>query len=127
MSLGRTEGAAGNRYAALIFTNKADHVCHLQGYPGGSVLDASKTQLGPAASYAPGNRHVLLNLRPGAAASTVLHWASDAAGSCQPESTYLRVYPPGDTVPILIPAHIQLCGDIFDVRNLTAGTEGISG
>jgi len=120
------EPAAGNRYQPLVFTNDSNHVCHLQGWPGVSVLDAEKRQLGPAASYAAGNPHVLIDLRPGGKASTVLHWASDAAGTCQPVSTYLRVYPPGDTVPLVIQAQIQLCGNIFDVRNLTVGTDGLA-
>lgn len=127
VALGRVEPAAGNRYATLVFTNVGKRVCHLQGYPGASVLDAQMQQLGPAATYAPGNPHVRLELRPDGKVSTVLHWASDAAGACQPESTYLRVYPPGETHPLIIEVVIQLCGDIFDVRNLTAGTDGIAG
>jgi hypothetical protein len=127
VALGRVEPAAGNRYATMVFTNVGKRVCHLQGYPGASVLDADMRQLGPAATYAPGNPHVRLELPPGGKVSTVLHWASDAAGACQPESTYLRVYPPGETHPLIIEATIQLCGDILDVRNLTVGTDGIAG
>jgi hypothetical protein len=127
MELGRTEGAAGNRYAALIFTNRGDRVCHLQGRPGVSVLDASRQQIGPAADDEAGNPHQMLDLRSGDKASTVLHWASDAAGPCRPASSWLRVYPPGDTEPLVIPASIQLCGDIFTVRNLTSGSDGIAG
>jgi hypothetical protein len=127
VALGRVEPAAGNRYATMVFTNVGRRLCHLQGYPGASVLDADMQQLGPAATYGPGNPHVRLELRPGSKVSTVLHWASDAAGACQPESTYLRVYPPGETHPLIIEATIQLCGDILDVRNLTVGTDGIAG
>jgi hypothetical protein len=127
MGLGPVEGAAGNRYAALIFTNRGDRVCHLQGRPGVSVLDADRRQIGPAAVYEPGNPHRVLDLSPGETASTALRWVSDAAGRCRPESTWLRAYPPGDTAPILIPASIQLCGDVFSVRNLTSGSTGISG
>jgi Protein of unknown function (DUF4232) len=127
MELGRTEGAAGNRYAALIFTNRGDRVCHLRGRPGVSVLDASRQQIGPAAEYEAGNPRRMLDLRSGEKASTVLHWASEAAGPCRPASSWLRVYPPGDTEPIVIPASIQLCGDIFTVRNLTSGSDGIAG
>ncbi len=127
VALGRVEPAAGNRYATLVFTNIGNRVCHLQGYPGASALDAQMQQLGPAVTNAPGNPHVRLTLEPGSKVSTVLHWASDAAGACQPESTYLRVYPPGETDPLIIEAAIQLCGDIFDVRNLTDGTDGIAG
>lgn len=127
VAFGQVEPAAGNRYATLVFTNVGERVCHLQGYPGASVLDAQMQQLGPAVTYAPGNPHVRLTLEPGGKVSTVLHWASDAAGACQPESTYLRVYPPGETDPLIIEAAIQLCGDAFDVRNLTDGTGGIAG
>ena len=127
VAFGRVEPAAGNRYATLVFTNVGERVCHLQGYPGASVLDARMQQLGPAVTNAPGNPHVRLTLEPGGKVSTVLHWASDAAGACQPESTYLRVYPPGETDPLIIEAAIQLCGDVFDVRYLTDGTSGIAG
>ena len=127
VALGRVEGAAGNRYATLVFTNVGARVCHLQGYPGASVLDTQLQQLGPAVTSAPGNPHVRLTLEPGGKVSTVLHWGSDAAGACQPESTYLRVYPPGETDPLIIEAAIQLCGNVFDVRNLTDGTGGIAG
>jgi hypothetical protein len=126
-SLGRTEPAAGNRYATLVLTNTGTRPCAMTGRPALRALTADQRPLGPVASYAAGNPRRRLVLSSGASASTVVHWAADAAGPCRPTSTYLRVRLPGGRAAVTVPAHVQLCGDVFDVRNLTDGATGMSG
>jgi hypothetical protein len=124
VSLGRIEAAAGSRYAMLVLANTSGRPCRLVGHPRVSAVDAAGHPLGPVASPAPGNPRRRLELFPGAVASTVLHWAGHAAGPCRPESTYLRVYPPGAGRAATVHARVQLCGDVFDVRDLTRGSAG---
>ena len=123
----RTEPAAGNRYATIVFTNEAGRRCDLVGYPGVSVLRRDRTRIGPTAERAPGNPVTRVVLAPGESASTVVHWASRAAGTCRQTSSYLRAFPPGSRKSIVVPATIRLCGGVFDVRALTKGTDGIAG
>lgn len=121
--LGQVDAATGNRYAPLIFENTSDHVCHLQGWPGVTVR-ADGEQVGPDARLSGGNPHRVIQLQPGEVASTTVHWATATAGGCSQESQTLRIYPPGAYEPLTTPADIRLCGDVFTVRNLTAGADG---
>lgn len=125
-SLGRVEGAAGNRAAPLVFTNTSDETCHLRGRPGVTLLDADKEQVGPDAEFTEGNPRVTVRLESGEKASTLLRWSSPVAQPCHPKSEYLRTYPPGAYDALVVPAHIKLCGDTFTVRNLTSGADGIA-
>lgn len=127
LTLGGMDAAAGNRYLPLVLRNVSAATCHLQGYPGVSLLDADRNQLGPAVTYEDANPKERLDLGPDEAVSTVLHWASDGNAPCRPESAYVRVYPPGDTESIVVPLVARLCeGDLFAVRNLVAGTTGMA-
>lgn len=125
--VGGTRPAAGNRYAPLIFTNDSGRTCGLLGYPGVTVLNGDREQIGPDADRAPGNPVQLVTLPPGGSASSLLHWASPAAGDCHATSSYLRGFPPGSTEAIVVPAEIRLCGKVFDVRSVTEGIDGIAG
>ncbi|MQA87319.1 MAG: DUF4232 domain-containing protein [Streptosporangiales bacterium] len=125
--LGREGAAAGNRYAPLVFTNTGEDPCGLLGYPGVTVLNSDKEQIGPDADRAPGNPVERISLAPGESASAQLHWASEVAGDCRTTSSYLRTYPPDETKALVIPARIQLCGDVFDVRSVTGGRDGVAG
>lgn len=124
VDLGRVDPAAGNRYAPLVFTNEGERTCGLLGYPGVTVTGDDREQIGPDAERTSGNPVVTVSLAPGESASTLLHWASPVAGECHPTSTYLRTFPPGSKEAITVPAEIRLCGDIFFVRAVTAGTDG---
>lgn len=125
--VGGTSPAAGSRYAPLIFTNDSGRTCGLLGYPGVTVLNGDREQVGADADRAPGNPVHLVTLPPGGSASSLLHWASPAAGDCRAPSSYLRGFPPGSTEAIVVPAEIRLCGEVFDVRAVTEGVEGVAG
>ncbi|MGY5033956.1 DUF4232 domain-containing protein [Streptomyces sp. 900116325] len=71
-SLGAGDAGAGNLYRYLVLTNRSSTTCHLTGFPGVSLLDASGRQIGPAAtrehtSYEP------VTLKPGGSASDTVH------------------------------------------------------
>jgi hypothetical protein len=124
LSVAQTGGdaGAGNLYFYLVFTNTSGSTCHLTGYPGVSLLDGSGKQLGqPATREHPGYAAVVL--KTGASASDTIHTANQQ-GTCLPTSKSLRVYPPGNTASVTVPAQITECFNTFSVTPLAAGTGG---
>ncbi|WNI14130.1 DUF4232 domain-containing protein [Actinacidiphila sp. ITFR-21] len=116
------DAGAGNLYFYLVFTNRSGATCHVTGYPGVSMLDADGKPIGaPATRDHPGYSPVVL--APGASASDTIHTVNQQ-GTCLPASAQLRVYPPGNTASVLVPARITECYDTFSVTPLAAGREG---
>ncbi|MFC4031830.1 DUF4232 domain-containing protein [Streptomyces polygonati] len=119
------DAGAGNLYFYLVFTNHSGTTCHLTGYPGVSMLDAGGRQIGrPATREHPGYSAVVL--KPGASASDTIHTVNQQ-GTCLPTSARLRVYPPGNTASVLVPAKITECYDTFAITPLGAGRSGNPG
>ncbi|MYS21008.1 Protein of unknown function, partial [Streptomyces sp. DvalAA-14] len=119
------DAGAGNLYFYLVFTNHSGTTCHLTGYPGVSMLDASGRQIGqPATREHPGYSPVVL--APGASASDTIHTINQQ-GTCLATSADLRVYPPGNTASVVVPAKITECYNTFAVTPLAAGRSGNPG
>ncbi|GAB3147063.1 hypothetical protein GCM10027258_39870 [Amycolatopsis stemonae] len=106
ISLGHGEGAAGHFYVPIRFTNTGTP-CGITGYPGVSYFaGADHHQVGDAAVPDPGPVPRLV-LQPGQSASA---WVDQVnvdnydPALCGPQPvTGLRVYAPGNTVPVLLP------------------------
>jgi hypothetical protein len=99
-------GTAGSAYYPLNFTNTSATACELYGYPGVSFTaapDSAGQQIGAAAQRSAEFGKVAVRLAPGATAHAWLQVADAGnypASSCQPVTAqWLRVYPPGETVP----------------------------
>jgi len=122
--LGPASPGAGNLYQPLTLTNKGSSPCVIEGFPGVSVLDAVGTQIGPAASRATTTPTTPVTLAPGAQASTVLHTLNGPLNgqACLAKGTSIRVYPPDDLNPIVVPGTFEICGNVFDVTSMAAGT-----
>ncbi|MER7810002.1 DUF4232 domain-containing protein [Streptomyces sp900116325] len=121
-SLGAGDAGAGNLYRYLVLTNHSSTTCHLTGFPGVSLLDASGRQIGPAAtrehtSYEP------VTLKPGGSASDTVHTVNHQ-GICLPTSTRVRVYPPGNTASLVLVGAITNCHSVLSITPLAAGTGG---
>jgi hypothetical protein len=121
-ALGGSNAGAGNIYRYLLLTNTGKTACHLAGFPGVSLLDASGRPIGaPATREQPGYSAVVLT--PGASASDTIHTVNHQ-GTCLPTSTQLRVYPPGSKASLVFPGQITNCGNVFGITPLTDGTTG---
>jgi hypothetical protein len=122
VALGGVDGAAGNFYTNMVFTNHSGSTCHLTGYPGLSMLDASGKQIGQPATRDPFD-YAPVVLKPGATASDTIHTV-DQQGTCLPTSKQLRVYPPGNTASLVFPGEVTDCYNTFTVTPLLAGVYG---
>ncbi|WP_328459747.1 DUF4232 domain-containing protein [Streptomyces sp. NBC_00448] len=124
-ALGGGDAGAGNLYRYLVITNTSGTTCHLTGYPGLSMLDASGKQIGrPATRDA--RTYSAVVLKPGASASDTIHTVNHQ-GTCLPASTKLKVYPPGNTASLTIPGAITDCYNTFAITPLAAGKGGNDG
>lgn len=128
-TLGQGDAAAGSVTRPLVFTNTGSHVCELRGFPGVSyVAGDDGHQVGPAAQET-GERAAAVVLRPGGAAVVLVQFVQVAnfdATVCRPTPVRgLRVYPPGDTASLFVPAAGTGCtgtppGPQLTVRPVTA-------
>ena len=125
-ALGPQDAGAGNIYIPLILKNTGTRTCAVAGYPGVSLLDASGNQIGTPATRETGFPEAAVTLAPGAQASTALHTANEgiAPGSCLPPSTKVRVFPPNELDALEIAGKVTVCGNLFSVSPLVAGTTG---
>lgn len=125
-SLGPPEGAAGSVYRVLIFTNTSNRDCQLRGFPGVSyVAGDGGQQVGPAAEQV-GDRGGSVRIAPGATASAqvqLVNVANYDAATCRPTPVRgLRVYPPGETAALFVPAEGTGCAGTPPGPQLTVGT-----
>lgn len=101
--LGFIEGAAGNRYSALVLTNRSGHTCTVYGYGGLQLLDANRQPVPTRQARDPQVPPQRVLLRPGMSAHADLHWGAvpsgdeSVTGPCEPEPAYLLVTPPDET------------------------------
>lgn len=126
-SLTDGDAGAGSRFATLVLTNTG--TCELTGFPGVSyVAGEDGHQVGPAAAM-DGERGGAVRLDVGGSAGAALRLVNVAnydAAVCMPTPvTGLRVYPPGDTASLFVPAAGTGCagtppGNQLSVRTLAA-------
>lgn len=100
-------GAAGSAYYPIDFTNTSARPCTLYGYPGVSFVtgpSASGNQLGRAAGRNTSAAAATVTIRPSRHAHAMLQVVDAGNYSpsrCHPVTAHwLRVYPPGETVPL---------------------------
>lgn len=108
VSLKSGEAAAGSTVRALVFTNTSTATCSLQGFPGVSyVTGSSGKQVGAAAGRS-GPRGTVVILRPGQQASATVRVANvhdfDPVACRVTPVRGFRVYPPGSTAALFVPA-----------------------
>jgi hypothetical protein len=102
----QADAAAGNSYYPLNFTNTSGSACEMYGYPGVSFAvspTAAGQQIGAAALRNTSYSKTAVRLTPGQTAHAWLKVtvaANYPTATCQPVTAHwLRVYPPGETVP----------------------------
>lgn len=122
---GAAGAAAGSIFVAVEFTNTAGSACTLFGYPGVSFVAtrAGGHQIGAAAARNPQHQPQLVTLQPGETGSATLQIAAAAnfpAARChQVTARGLRVYPPNQLAPVVVPYLSQACAK--PVRVLSVG------
>ncbi len=118
-------GGAGSVYTTLALRNASGAACSITGYPGVSLVDSAGRQIGRPARWdsRPVRRVVLL---PGGAASTTIRSLNPGVGTtdCLPPSAALRIFPPGERVPLFVPARLSECLGTLSVLPFVAGTAG---
>jgi hypothetical protein len=123
------DSGAGQRYATIVLTNRGPTTCRIDGYGGVGLVGADGRVLPTKQDRDPSTPGVPVDLRPGAAASSQLHWTvvpstGDAAtGNCQPVPATLNVIPPDEHTAVQIPWTFgPVCGGgRFEQRAYRAG------
>lgn len=115
ISLGAGGGAAGTDFTVIDFTNSGSVPCTLYGFPGASLTNSSGAQIGAAATRNPSRPSTLVTLAVGAKANAELGVANAGnypAQDCKPTSSaHLKVFPPNQTQPIVVPFATTGCAD----------------
>ena len=109
-----------------MVTNHSSTTCHVAGFPGLSMLDASGRQIGAPATYTH-LPYAQVLLTPGASASDTVHTVNRQTNDpteCLPTSTSLRIYPPGSRASLVFPGQITDCLNTFEVTPFGPGTTG---
>ncbi|SDW78873.1 Protein of unknown function [Amycolatopsis xylanica] len=106
VSLGPGEGAAGHFYVPVLFTNDGQAACRIGGHPDVAYFaGADRHQVGDAAARLPEPTPTVV-LRTGQTATAWLDQVNvdnyDPVACAPTPVSGLRVYPPGDTVPVLL-------------------------
>lgn len=124
LSLGRVSPGAGNLHAPLVFTNKGTAACHLKGFPGVTLLDASGERIGAPAQRS-GDMRPAVVLAPGESAYAALHTLNKGTSDepCRRPAASVQAYPPGSTWALRTPARaFQVCGGTFEVSAVRPGS-----
>lgn len=126
VSLGGGDSAAGTTYRAVVFTNKGNRTCTMQGFPGVSyVAGDDGHQVGPAA-FRTGTKGAVVTLAPGGTAFADVGFVRvenfDAA-DCKPTPVRgLRIYPPHDYDSMFLPNAGTGCAGTPPGNQLTVAT-----
>jgi hypothetical protein len=120
-----SQGAAGSVYQVIVFTNIGNTACTLYGYPGVSLAAGKPvTQVGQAATRSPVAPATLVTLQPGKTGNALLRITQALnypTATCSPKATtYLQIYPPGETTPIYLAYTATGCSS-NSVKLLTIG------
>jgi Protein of unknown function (DUF4232) len=111
LASGTEQGAAGTQYFQIVFRNHASFACTLIGYPGVSFLDASGRQIGLPAQRT-GITQSTVTITPAGSAYAVVGVGNPGVVNCTGVTPHrIRVYPPNETVPVLIapPSGLLVC------------------
>ena len=111
------DAAAGNRYANLVLTNKAQRTCTIYGYGGLQPLDAAKRQLPITLVRSTGQgAPTLVRLAPGATVARTIHWTVVPSGSQKcPVGSFAKIIPPDETDPLVVSYEFgEICGGRID-------------
>lgn len=123
--IGHRGVATGQSHTDVILTNTSDHTCDLYGYPGVSVLDENKNQLGDPAERVAATESRRVALAPdGSASFTVVAGTGSGTGQCRPASSFLRVYPPNAYDPLDTELELRVCDHLFRTTTVAPGTDG---
>lgn len=116
------EGAGGNIHYGVILRNAGPVPCTLQGFPGVSLLDAQHRQMGQPAMRG-GDPGRLLLLGPGQPANATLGVSSTCGSDPRalPVSSYIRVYPPGNTAGLEMKFTAEECN--VNISSLVPGAK----
>jgi hypothetical protein len=96
----------------VVFTNTGSSPCTLRAYPGVSFVAADGTRIGKPASKSPGKVRTVRLPASGQANATLKQPDPGAfpRSSCHQTSAHqLKVYPPGETVPLYVDDGAALC------------------
>jgi hypothetical protein len=108
-----SQGWKGMVYDDVDFINRTSQPCTLYGYPGISFVTATGQLLGEPAVELPNPPRTLQTVDPGHSVFAFLEIKDTSEmfpQQCGPvDSAYLRVYPPNQAAPILVPWTMQVC------------------
>ena len=106
VSVGSPNGTAGATHYGLTFHNGSSAPCTLYGYPGLSFLDASGNQIGAPAQRTGGGTPTTVTLSVGGNAYASVQVTDPGIPPCtgSTAAAQIRVYPPGQTQSLQIPA-----------------------
>lgn len=116
-------GAAGTHFVALSVSNASGSDCAMVGYPGVSLTDASGNIQGEPAERNPAVGAETIVIAPGESAHAMVglpNYQNFPAGECEGPSVNLMMYPPEETVPILVSFEDYACPG-FSVRVFEPG------
>lgn len=98
----------GSRYAVLTLTNRSSRTCPVAGFPGLQLLDSSSRPLPTNVVRNQQQPPQTVQLAPGAAAYTTLHWGlvpgdgEPQTTQCEPTPASVEVTPPDETTHLVI-------------------------
>ena len=98
----------GSRYAVLTLTNRSSRTCPVTGFPGLQLLDSSSKPLPTNVVRDQQQPPQTVQLAPGAAAYTTLHWGlvpgdgEPQTTQCEPTPASVEVTPPDETTHLVI-------------------------
>jgi hypothetical protein len=131
---GLSQGTAGSVYQVIYLTNLDNVACTLYGYPGVSLAGGSTTvdQVGAAASRSTATAPTVVTLGPGQSPNATLRIVDAGnypTATCQPTpTTYLQIFPPGQTTPIYLAYKSTGCAstsvNLLSITVMTAGNGG---
>ncbi|MGW7562048.1 DUF4232 domain-containing protein [Streptomyces sp. NPDC054757] len=109
-------------YDLQLTGNKA--TCHVQGFPGLSLLDAQGHQIGKAASRSQEGDNKAITLKPGQVLHAQVKTPDEGVtdGKCDAKAAKIKVYPPNNTAAVTGTgtSGIRVCGDSFQVTAVSA-------
>lgn len=129
---GVAQGTAGSVYTVIDFTNLNNASCTLYGYPGVSFgAGTPVTQVGLAAAENSSTPRELVTLKPGGVANALLQIVD--AGNFSPAqcdrvaTTWLQVFPPGQTAPLYVHYKSSTCAKHVQILTVDAVRPGSGG
>ncbi len=118
-------GTAGTTFFKLHFTNLSGHACTLNGFPFLFAVNLSGHQVGPRATFrTPPSPHVvtLANGKTATAVLGIVDTGVFSRSACRPVTAAgLRVFPPNQTRPKLVPFPFSTCSRPHGPTSLNVG------